>query len=474
AAACGAAATHYAGARWQFVVLIGLMMGIWLLTWVYLRRRFTDLVTFILTFTMPMKLNLGLWELSGPLASGMPMYMTLWDKDILLMILACDLCMDAILRRSRPTTSLGWVWVWLGIMSLSSMFFSVNSVNPSRSLALWIEWHRFMLIFVYLARYVQSRRMVRWIVLGILAQIWIESGIALAQYFAGGKLGLTFLGETRVKEMIIPGGALIRSGALMGHPNAFALWLVLVSPLPLALALKPDQPFGRKLALWATYALGTIVLIMTFSRAGWACGVLGLFMTYHYARRRFGKPYLVSIWVPFVFFASIGIALFLLSDDVRYRIVGEDTGSAFARIPQFMTAFNIIKGMPWSGTGLGSYAPYIHQFADFDGRYLSALFFRVHNGLLLWTAETGIFSGFAYVALWITVIRHGWGLWDLKDDFLALTGIAVMIGLFGWWIKSMYNIHTVNNDQTICLHFALVWMLWSASKSAPKKSRECP
>ncbi len=461
-----AALAHFGGARWQAVMFVGILLSIWLLSWVYIRQHFIKLTVFGLSFTLPMILNVGLWEFSGPTASGMPRFMTLWDKDFFLGILLIDLATDWFQHRKRPTASLGWSGIWVLVMFACLWLFPFNTINNTRSFALVIEWSRFLLIFAFLARYVHDRDVLKWIVYGILIQIWLEGGIALAQYATGGKLGLTFLGETRVKEMMMPGGALIRSGALLSHPNAFALWLVLVTPLPLALALNPNYTAARRFMLWTTYAFGLTVLIMTFSRAGWGAAVVGLFATFHMAQRRFGRPLVVSIWLPMMVFAALGLSLYTLSPEVQHRISGDDGGSSFARVPQFITALNIIAHKPFTGTGIGSYAPYIHEYANFDGRYISALFFRVHNGWLLWTAETGIISGLAYLFFWISIAKRGWGCWRIKDDFLALTGLAALVGLGGWWLKSMYNIHTVNNDQSVVLHWALVWIVWNCAGKA--------
>ena len=108
ATACLATLAHYGGGRWQAVLLVGLFLSIWMLSWVYVRQHFITLIVFGLTFTLPMILNVGLWEFTGPTASGMPKFMTLWDKDFFLGILLLDLATDWFRRRRRPTASLGW------------------------------------------------------------------------------------------------------------------------------------------------------------------------------------------------------------------------------------------------------------------------------------------------------------------------------------------------------------------------------
>jgi len=191
--------------------------------------------------------------------------------------------------------------------------------------------------------------------------------------------------------------------------------------------------------------------------------VFNFFATYHIVKRRYGKPQIVSIWVPIICGIALMVALFFGVDEIRERLTAPDQGSTFARIPQFITALNIIRHLPFTGTGLNSYTAYIFQYADVDGRYADALRFRVHNGLLLWTAETGLLGGFAYFMLYWTALKKAWKTWEIEDDFLALVGTATFIGLISWWVKSMYNIHSPLGDFSLWLHLSFAWIVWNCA-----------
>ena len=463
--AVAATATHYGGGRWQLVVLAGLILGAGLSAWLLTYRQFIALTTGLLAFTFPMALNVQLYEFpTVRLSSGMPPGVALWEKDIFLFILWVDWFVDTCLRRPVRSARIGGAARWLGVMLLAALLFPVHSTYLPGSMMLWVEFARYATAFLYLAKRVDSVSVLRWIVIGICAQIWIESLISWAQYATGGNLGLSFLGETKVRAEEIPGGALIRTGALMGHPNRFAEWLVLVGPFPLAMALRRNLSFLARAAYWATFVVLNVTLILTFSRAGWVCAVFNCFATYHLVKRREGKPTAVSLWGPLMAGVAVMVALYFGIDEIRARLTADDRGSTFARIPQFVTALNVIAHMPLSGTGLGSYTSYLHQFAAFDGRYISTLQFRVHNGLLLWTAETGLIGGFAYVMFWFHNLKKAWGVWRLKDDFLALTGIATLVGLCSWWIKSMYNIHSPLTDHGMWMHAAMIYIVYNCAR----------
>ncbi|RMH03704.1 MAG: O-antigen ligase domain-containing protein [Planctomycetota bacterium] len=458
------ALTHYGGGLWQLVVLIAILICMGLAAWLLTYRQFIQLVAILFAFTFPMRLNVELWPFPQiRVRSGMPPGVALWHLDLFLLILWTDWFVDVCLHRARPSARIGPAARWLGLMFLAAAFFPVHTTYLPASVMLYVEFLRYGLAFVYLAKKVDSVTVLRWMVYGICAQVWIESLIAWAQYAAGGTLGLRFLGETRLREEPVEGGAILRTGALMGHPNRFAEWLVLVGPYPLAMALQRRLSLSARAFFWATFVVLNVSLILTFSRAGWVCAAFNALATYHLALRRLGKPIVVSLWTPLIAGVAVCVFLIVAVEEVRARLFSDDRGSTFARIPQFVTALNMIAHRPFFGVGLGSYSANIHRFANFDGRYLSTLYFRVHNGLLLWTAETGVLGGFSYLMFWFHNLKKGWGVWRLKDDFLALTGIATVIGLISWWIKSMYNIHSPLTDYPMWMHAAMIYVVYNCA-----------
>jgi len=93
----------------------------------------------------------------------------------------------------------------------------------------------------------------------------------------------------------------------------------------------------------------------------------------------------------------------------------------------------------------------------------------VHNGSLLMTAETGILGGIGYHIWWWTILRRGWGVWRLSDEYLATVGIGTFVGLSCWFLKSQYNIHTPINETSLVLHAGL---MFAVVHCAMRKARE--
>jgi hypothetical protein len=85
--------------------------------------------------------------------------------------------------------------------------------------------------------------------------------------------------------------------------------------------------------------------------------------------------------------------------------------------------------------------------------------YRVHNGSLLILAETGIIAFAAYHAWWFCLARRGWGVWRIRDEWLALTSIGTVVGLSAWFAKSLYNIHTPTYNPSLILQAGMLYGL---------------
>jgi O-antigen ligase len=315
---------------------------------------------------------------------------------------------------------------------------------------------RFAAIFVLLAKRLESRDLLKWIVLGIAAQVWLQSLMSTAQYATGSSLGLEFLGERQgVKTFFTEEGAEPRAGGLMGHPNNLALFLVLVIPLLLAKTLTARSLLPR-LGWGATFLVANEALLLSFSRFGWICSVLGFFAVYAMVNARERKPLWLGLGLPLFASLAVFVVLFAGFENFRDRLLEDDRGSAESRIEQFKTAIEILWHWPITGTGIGSYTSGAFRFVESQGPTSPALFMRVHNGSLLIAAELGLLGLIGYHAWYFQVLRRGWRSWRSADDEIFAVSIGVFVGLCAWFLKSMYNAHTPIMDPAVWLFAALM------------------
>lgn len=453
--ACGLVFAQYLGGIWVLAGLLAVLAGMAVSAWLYLQRKVLELATFFLTLSLPIIIDFQIWEPKPyPLRSGFPVGLTIYTRDVFLLLVGGIWLGEIVLRRNRPTPKLGWPTLWIGVFLAGALLFPIHSADVKRSFIVWTQYLRLFLVFFYLAKRLDEKSLLRWIVIGIAANVWLQSLIAAIEYAIGGPLGLSFLGERGTKEFDIPTGAILRTGALMGHPNDLSLYMAMVGQIMLALALRPQRLLPA-IGWWSTFVVANATLILTFSRAGWICAATGYLITFYFVQTWYGRPLLISVVLPIIGSILIALALFFGIQDVRDRILMPDQGSTESRWQQFQTALNIFWHWPIAGTGLGSYMGGSMQFLAGEGQ--GSLMYRVHNGSLLLLAEAGIIAFIGYHAWWVCIARRGWGVWRIRDEWLAMVGIGTIVGLAAWFAKSLYNIHIPPNNPSLILQVGLLY-----------------
>ncbi len=455
--ALGVSMFSLGGMKWELVGLILAFGGTVICAWLLLYRRFLDASLVMLTLALPLHIDVELWATQGwSYVIGWPAPWILKLSDIFLAISLSAWFFDRVTQRGRPTEKLGWVGIWLAVFLAGGLLFPFHSAEPMSSLVDWTQFFTFAAVFFVLAKRIEDRDLLKWIVLGIAAQVWLQAVISIAQYATGSSLGLDFLGERRgVKTFFTEAGAEARAGGLLGHPNNLALFLVLVGPLVLVKFLTVRDLLAR-FGWGLTYCVLNVALLLTFSRFGWLCQVASFFAVYYLVRARAGQPLWLSLGLPLATSVVVFVVLFVGFESFRARLLEDDRGSTESRFEQFKTAAAIVSHWPIVGTGIGSYATGAIRFLSAQGRTGPFLFLRVHNGSILVFAELGIFGFIGYHGWYFATLARGWRAWRYADDELAAIGTGVFIGLCAWFAKSMYNAHTPIVDSSVWLFMALM------------------
>ncbi|MFN0241785.1 MAG: O-antigen ligase family protein [Planctomycetota bacterium] len=455
-AASGTFLVSLGGRNWGLATLLAVLGAVVLSVWLSVYRRFVDLVTFLLAFSVPIFLDVQLWQPeTWSIVTGWPAGLTLGLADIFLYILGITWFVELTLGRAPQTVRLGWTSRGMELFLAAGLLFPVHSLDWKSSLVTWTEVLRYAAVFVYVAKRVQSASLLRWIVYGIAAHVWLQGLISIVQYTTGHSLGLEILGERAgLKILRTDDGADLRAGGLMGHPNDLALFLTLVGPLVLAMTLRARRILPA-IGWGSTYVVLNVALLFTFSRAGWLCALASFFWVFHRMMARRGYPRRISIGVPVTISVVVLLAVFVGFESFRERLLDDDRGSSESRIDQWKTAFHVIAHWPWAGTGIGSYAGGAFRYAVSQGT-AREVFMRVHNGSLMVTAEMGIFAAIGYHCWYYGVLRRGYKIWNARDELLATIGLGLFTGLCCWFVKSMYNIHTPVVDPPLWLFCGLL------------------
>ncbi len=451
-AATGVAWSATGGVKWQAVALLTMLSGAALSIWLNLVDRFLDFTTWLMVFCAPITLDVEYWHRVGtdPIVNLWPASMTLSIPDLLTYLLYAAWGLEILQRRAVKPQRLGWIALWaFGFLVAGAASFRVSR-DPVSSFIEWSRTLHYVLMFVYVAKRVRNPQLLQWLLMSVAVQCWIEVGISTLQYVTKSSLHLDFLGERAgVKTFETEDGAEARAGGLMGHPNNLALYFVVVGPISMAKSLQVGMRALPRLFWMATCIVTQFGLLITFSRAGWACSATCALLIFHWQQRRLGRPRVVSLWLPIAAGCILFVLLFAFWGDFRQRLLAPDYGSTETRWQQWCTALNVIRHSWWEGTGLGAYTDGAWKWNDGSGDIRNVLF-RVHNGSLLVTAELGIWGGIAYHAWAWLVMWRGWKMVrTLRDPVLWTAAAGCFAGLLGWYAKSMYNVHTPIADVNL-------------------------
>jgi putative inorganic carbon (HCO3(-)) transporter len=317
--------------------------------------------------------------------------------------------------------------VWWGAMTALAVL--LLPLVFYRTLAVYeiIRMLKMILLAVVLANEVARTKQVEYVVAALFAGALIQSVYGIMQRFAGLNLPLEKLGQlsqTTTEQIGIQTAS--RVGAMLGHPNMLAAYLILI--LPLACAILFGQAHVRLKALgMATLLLGSMTLVLTLSRAAWfgySAG-LALCMAVSFLHPRLRYQALPLRVVAIVALAAIGL---LLSGQIISKFTLSNPWSVDARWKWLEIAWKMIKAHPILGVGLNGYT-FVFDNYDTSGIPWGDMRPPVHNIYALTWAEQGIIGLFLFAATILSIMKLGIKNLACKDNLMLAVGLGLWAGL---------------------------------------------
>ena len=255
-------------------------------------------------------------------------------------------------------------------------------------------------LILYLFNLDLDERLVRWLTIGMCLALAFQGLIGSLQGITKSSLGLDFLGATEAAYM--DRDDMNRVGGTLGWSNRFATFVNTLILVPIAWTLSRRFLLER-VAGTSIFLLALFVLFLSKSRGSWGalCLCLPVFLYFGLAGRmtRFHRLFFLSVGGIF------GILALLAIPGTRDRLLGDDEGSAHARIPMSLTAIAMIQEHPL-GVGLGNYVSIMHRFDQSEDRHTIRFRHPVHNAYLLLCAEQGIPGSTRLLCLPVSVPAH--------------------------------------------------------------------
>ena len=297
------------------------------------------------------------------------------------------------------------------------------------------------LIYFYVANNVRTREDVLFVVSMLLGGCLLESLIMIVMQFTVTP-GLNWNLPIHIIAEFAGNSGYIRNGGTIGVPNVAGAYLSVLLACAAGL-LFTNLGRGYKWLAMAVLGFGGFALIFTFSRGAWLALTIAVVVICSSVWRRRG----LSLKAPIVILALAALLYLPFHSLISQRLVGDDKGSAEARIPLMHLAFRMIADNPVLGVGTDNFTVAMDRYLTSEFR--RAWLFTVHNKYLLVLAETGILGLLAYLAFLLGTLRTGWKCWRLQNPLLSPLALGFVGGITGNMVHQTVDIFHIRAIQEL-------------------------
>ena len=367
----------------------------------------------------------------------------------------------AFTNRSHATkagVNVNWPLVAYFAITLFSNFVAQDVSLSLFELCLLLEA---CLVYFYIAGNVRTREDVVFVVSCLLAACLLESVVMIILRFTG--MPSTIWGlPTHIHIDSDPKEGFMRIGGTVGSSNFAAAYLS-ISLTCAASVLFTDLGRLHKWLATAVLGVGSIALILTFSRGGWLALALSLALLCFVTWRRRG----LSLKAPIAALLLLALLYVPFHALIGARLFGDDRGSAESRIPLMNLAFRITEAHPLLGVGANNFTVAMGPYLTSEFR--EGFLFAVHNKYLLVLAETGIGGLIAFLAFFAGTVRKGWQCWNFQDRLLSPLALGFAAGIVGHMVHMTVDVFRGRpTQQLVWLIAGLLVAMWRIA-SAPAR-----
>jgi len=321
-----------------------------------------------------------------------------------------------------------------------------------------------LLVLWFVANTVRSEEDARFVGGAMAVAVAVSGGFALAQFWTGSSLGLTFLGE---EKGWAAAGEYARATGLWNNPNNLAFFLTGWIPFLLFGAIWGRKGWLRGLCLGG-FLLGLVGLVLTQSRGGWVSVVvssgLGLVLL---GRRRAGEEARRVFKRALPVMVSLVVLAVPLLPVVVYR-VGQDLGSLKGREQLIGPAFRMIGSHPILGVGLDNYRQMVGWYDDNPPTRPDGSPEAVHNIYLHTAAELGVPALLCLLFAVGLAMRRGYvGAGRLGGD-LGILGMGALAGLVAVLLHGMGELGTIWHPKFRSIPYlcGVLLAVWQAARGS--------
>ena len=361
----------------------------------------------------------------------------IYTSDIIVILIFVYVFLSKVLGHEKIDKSYGALWslgLPLSLWILAGIVSGFAASNTNIAIFEMFRMFRIFLVFCAAFAIVEESNDIRFIATCLLLALAIQTILVFIEYVLGYPL-LRLPGERREADI----ADFIRPGGTMGHSGNFAKFATLCLPVCFAFIFSVRKHFFRIIFVGTVTICSLAALVLTVSRAGIACSLLGLCLVFTILWKSVTKKGVVVLASLTVLVAGIGFSWYLGGDRLMSR-VREDYGSAVSRLPMFSVAWSVIKRNPVFGVGLNNYTLVAPDY-DKTPEAISVVYpHPVHNIFLLYAAEMGIPGAFCFI--WFlcgTIVLALKGMSQEPFGVNSMLMKAIGIGITCTWLQGVID-----------------------------------
>lgn len=422
-------------------------------------------------FCMPFQIRTYVYGGTSFMNGNFNPYTTFFIHLTDIFLVAAFLCwgLAALRGETREVVETGHAAVSAGMVAL--LIFCLIGVffSPDKNLAFLLSMRMllFFLLYMMLLNGILSRDE---IIKYLLAGIFLQAFIGIAQYVMQKSVGLSFIGESDIGPDVAGvakidwnGVRILRAYGTFSHAN------ILGGALFMALILSFHKFMDKLRLLLPALALLIMALVFTFSRSAFFALVAAFLLYVAVNERKVSLRYVILGFSLVAFF----IVSFNLEGIFFQRFIfGGDVESGLERMQYFDISKNMLVAHPL-GVGLGGFTFYMQNFSA--GKLEPWIFQPVHNVFMLAANELGVFGALSVVflvgAAFYYLVKNVMALKKEEEEksfgyaLIALLGGMVTIFMFDHYFFSIYQ-----GQALFFIYFALASLYLKKLPLPRKKS----
>ena len=252
-----------------------------------------------------------------------------------------------------------------------------------------------------------------------------------------------------------------RSGGTLGSPNVAGTFFAVLLPVAVSILATSMRRGVKALALCAL-VVGTVALILTFSRGGWVSFGLALaFLVVVSGRNEIRRlrPYAIGATLVVV---AIAIPF---GGDIAERVRG-DRDSIASRAPLVDAAYGMISDHPLLGVGINNYPVVLDRYKS-----TSVWGELVHNEYLRIWAESGPLALLCFLLVLALALVSGRRAWRAGDSIVAPLALGFTASIVAL-LPNMAVERFVNRPQVTLLWLAIGVLAALSAEASALSERE--